>query len=170
MGWYSENWRTRRDLIEQLTRSRKHTTRYGPVTTSTCLAHCYRGGAFSCVLWSVWQRTFEKHGVAVKPVKRLIRCDLLRYRAPFGWSVKMLEEATEPFSYSCPMGYLKMVPVANKKWRAGVRTYHKMLKAKKAAHAGASLSISRCMRQPVIWPAGRKSCKPLLPTQHAQLR
>lgn len=59
MGWLFKNGYTRKDLIEERTRSWERTTDMMTVTTK-CLAYCYSGGAFSGVVWSVWQRTFER--------------------------------------------------------------------------------------------------------------
>lgn len=77
---------------------------------SSCLAHCFRGGRFSGVLWSVWERTFE--GGKARPTERWIQCDLLRYsRSNEGWGYKDMEESMHPYFYSCPLGYLEIVPL-----------------------------------------------------------
>ena len=167
MGWYFDGWRTRSELIEELTRNGRYRNRNGPTIISTCLAHCYRGGGFSGILWSVWQSTLEREGVPIQPTRRWIRCDLLSHGGAWGWGVKSLDEPSGPFFYSCPLGYLRMVPVANREWRAGVRTYHRMLKAKRKTHAGASLSVSRRMRQPLIWPTGAQCRRLKHPTGQA---
>lgn len=162
MGWFFEGWHTRKCLIDNLTRNRRYRRSAGSVARLTCLASCYRGGMFSGILWSVWQRTVEELGVSIEPVMRWIRCDLLSYQAGWGWGVKSFGESDWPFYYSCPLGYLRMVPVANAGWRARVREYHRRLKAKRAAPAEALLSVSRCMKQPTIAPAGRRGHRQLL--------
>ena len=39
-----------------------------------------------------------------------------------------MDESVHPFFYSCPLGYLEMVPIetsgGNPEWRVGVRAYH----------------------------------------------
>jgi len=154
MGWYFDGWRTRSGLIEELTRGGRYPRRGRPTVISRCLAHCYRGGAFSGVLWSVWEQTVEGDAAEAEKSARSIRCDLLSYGSASGWGVKTLGEVSGPFYYSCPLGYLRMVPVVDEGWRAGVRAYHRLLKTKRKMHAGSSFSISRRMQQPPIWPAG----------------
>jgi len=170
MGWYFEGWRTRSELIEELTRNSRYRQRNGPTIISTCLAHCCRGGAFSAVLWSVWQETLKRQGCLVEPVRRWIRCDLMSYGSASGWGVKSLGEISEPLHYSCPLAYLKMVPVVKKRWRARVREYHRMVRAKRDMHTGASVSVSQRMGQPPIWPVGRQNSRLLLAVAGARSR
>ena len=167
MGWYFEGWRTRSELIEELTRNSRYRQRNGPTILSTCLAHCYRGGVFSGILWSVREQTLQGGAALAEPAKRWIRCDLLSHGGVWGWGVKSFDEPSGPFYYSCPLGYLRMVPVANREWRAGVRTYHRMLKAKRKTRAGISFSVSRRMRQPLIWPTGAQCRQRKRPTRQA---
>lgn len=79
MGWLFTSGSTRRGLIAERIEGWERTNDDGTIITSTCLAHCYRGGAFSGVLWSVWERTFVRHGEQAEPTQRWIQCDLLRY-------------------------------------------------------------------------------------------
>ena len=37
---------------------------------------------------------------------------------------KPMCESMGPFYYSCPLGYLELVPVADEQWRECVRSYH----------------------------------------------
>jgi len=128
MGWLFTAGSTRRDLIGERTSAWTTEGAEGMTITSTCLAHCYRGGAFSGVLWAVWERTFTKDDQPVKPVERWITCDLLRYQKDYGWGYKDLDESMHPYFYSCPLKYLDMVPLdqygGNQEWREGVRAYH----------------------------------------------
>jgi len=128
MGWLFTAGSTRRDLIGERTRAWTTEGAEGMTITSTCLAHFYRGGAFSGVLWAVWERTFTKDDQPVKPVERWITCDLLRYQKDYGWGYKDLDESMHPYFYSCPLKYLDMVPLdqygGNQEWREGVRAYH----------------------------------------------
>ncbi len=128
MGWLFTRGSTRKELITEQT---KNWTANGPDDTTvntTCLAHCYRGGRFSGVLWSVWERTFVRNGEAVQPTERWITCNLLRCRKDDGWGYKDLDESMHPFYYSCPLRYLNLVPIevhgGCKEWREGVRRYH----------------------------------------------
>lgn len=80
MGWLFKGGYSRRDLIEDRTRDWERTIDDGMTVTTTRLAHCYRGGVFAGVLWTVWERTFVNNGVEVKPTERWIGCDLLRHQ------------------------------------------------------------------------------------------
>ena len=89
MGWLFRCGSTRRGLIEERIEGWERSNTDGLVITSTCLAHCYRGGSFSGVLWSVWERTFTKDGEEAEPTQRWIQCDLLRYSKHDGaWGYK----------------------------------------------------------------------------------
>jgi len=85
------------------------------------LAHCYRGGRFSGILWYVRQAN-----IAGVEVDRFIACDLLKYSGDNGtWGYKDMDEGAHPYFYSCPLKYLELVPkVACEEWRAGVRAWH----------------------------------------------
>lgn len=61
MGWTYPFGSSRRDLIEERTRSQERLSGEMTVKT-TCLAKCFRGGAFSGVLWVVWERKFTING------------------------------------------------------------------------------------------------------------
>ena len=60
MGWLFKSGCSRRDLIAERTEDWQRTTPEGVLVKTTCLAHCYRGGSFSGVLWTVWGRSFTK--------------------------------------------------------------------------------------------------------------
>lgn len=128
MGWLFKRDYSRKDLIDHLTKSWERTTEQGILVGTTSLAHCYRGGVFSGSLWGVWERTFMKEEVETEPNQRWITCDLLRYETGFGWGYKDMDESMHPYFFSCPLGYLKMVPIetfgGNEKWREGVHSYH----------------------------------------------
>ena len=132
MGWLFTNGITRKQMIEDRTRSWQHEGQDGITIRSTCIAHCYRGNAFKGVLWSVWERTFEKDGVSVRPAERWIGCDLLQYHTG-AWGYKDMDESVHPFYYSCPLSYLEKVPVVNDEWREGVRAHHERIREKRRA-------------------------------------
>lgn len=128
MGWLFRPGFSRKEMIAGQVQGSERTLDDGTVMKSTCLAHCYRGGVFSGVLWSVWERTFLRDGQPTKPPMRWIMCDLLRYEQG-EWGYKDIEESMHPFYYSCPLGYLALAPLdqfgGNSDWREGVRAYHK---------------------------------------------
>ncbi len=113
MGWYGEPG-TRKEKLAELTRCHEN---------ATCLRHCYRGNNFRGVLWSVWETTEKFRQEHPEHPPRAISCDLLEYRDGM-WFHKPLCEQSHPYYYSCPLGYLDMVPVANAEWRESVRKYH----------------------------------------------
>jgi hypothetical protein len=110
MGWLFKAGYSRRDMIAERAKGWERTKDDGTVITLTCLAHCYRGGNFSGVLWSVWERTFVKDGHKVEQPQRWIICDLLRFLQS-EWGYKDLDESMHPFYYSCPLKYLELVPI-----------------------------------------------------------
>jgi hypothetical protein len=82
---------------------------YGDEVFHSCLKHCLRGN----VLWSVW----ESHNYESGEKVRYLRCDLLMTHGG-NWSYKPLGEEAGPCYYTCPLSYLKMVPVVrNQAWR-----------------------------------------------------
>ena len=136
MGWLFTYGQRLKELFARRTETWEHTTPEGMTVKSVCLRHCYRGGSFSGVLWTVWERTFTKDGQEAKPTDRWIGCDLFQYQRGYGWGYKDMEESMGPYQHSCPLGYLAMVPVANENWREGVRAYHERLKARRQARYG----------------------------------
>jgi hypothetical protein len=54
MGWYYPHGVNRKALIAQRVEGWERDTGE-MLVKSTCLKHCYRGGVFSGVLWSVWE-------------------------------------------------------------------------------------------------------------------
>lgn len=127
MGWLFKSGATRRGLIEERRKSWERQSGE-MLVKSQCLAHCYRGCAFSGVLWSVWERTFTKDGEETQPTERWIQCDLLQYQRDYGWGYKDMEESMGPYYYSCPRKYLDMVPLdrfgGNTEWREEVMAHH----------------------------------------------
>ncbi len=127
MGWYYQNGGSRRDLVVELTENRSQANELGVTVATTCIAHCFRGGNFSGVLWTVWERTFTKDGSQSSPTERWIGCDLMRCDQG-QWGFKPLDESMHPFAWSCPLGYLNQVPLevygGNKEWRDQVVAYH----------------------------------------------
>jgi hypothetical protein len=135
MGWLFRCGSTRKGLIEERIKGWERTKSDCLLITSRCLAHCFRGGAFSGVLWSVWERTFTGNGEEAEPTQRWIQCDLLRHQRDYGWGYKDMEESCGPYYYSCPLKYLRMVPVeqygGNGPWREQVYEYHEIRKARR---------------------------------------
>lgn len=136
MDWLFRAGSTRRGLIAEQTQGWERTSDNGLTTKSTCLAHCYRGGIYSGILWSVWERAFTKEGQTAAPTQRWIVCDLLRCVGGV-WGFKDMEESMHPYFYSCPLGYLDMVPIdhygGHPEWRELVRQYHARIAEKRRA-------------------------------------
>ena len=141
MGWLFTPGSTRRGLIAERIDGWERTNDDSTVITSKCLAHCYRGGSFAGVLWSVWERSFDRNGEQAEPTQRWIMCDLLRYERD-GWGFKDIEESMGPFYYSCPQKYLGMVPLdefgGNAEWREQVVSYHQHQREKRRARRAAA--------------------------------
>ncbi len=137
MGWLFTNGSTRKGLIAERIEGWERTKDDGLVITSSCLAHCYRGNVFSGVLWSVWERTFLKNGEEYQPTERWIQCDLMRHQRDYGWGYKDLEEACHPYYFSCPLGYIRKVPIeqygGNAEWREQVALYYQRSAEKRRA-------------------------------------
>lgn len=171
MGWYFGPYSKKQliaDLtVNDITREREFD---GIRIVTECKAHCYRGNNFSGVLWTVWERTYTEMGykcflpvsenpvIKGMPVKfpqvhRWIGCDLLQYhKGTDGWGYKPLEESCGPYYWSCPLGYLTMVPEVstdelvaagiNQEWRAGVREYHAIALVKRRANRARKLAMA----------------------------
>jgi hypothetical protein len=138
MGWsWCQEWEHRKDIIADLTRdesSKSYAIKENKPTYSIrkCIKHCFRGNNFSGVLWTVWD-IFSHNVETDKLIKtdRYIGCDLLGYyKTDKCWGHKALCESSHPFYYSCPLGYLDMVPVSCKEWREKVKQYHSDRKLK----------------------------------------
>lgn len=109
MGTYYTDGASRRDIVADLTKGWESET-----ARSVTLKNCLRGN----VLWTVEE-------VTPKGDKgdRFIGCYLLRPH-PRGWGYKPMSESMGPYYYTCPLGYLNMVPVADAAWREDVRSTH----------------------------------------------
>jgi hypothetical protein len=127
MGWFSCSG-DRKQVIAELTKPDIKTwpglqVEYRVVT----LKHCYRGNAFSGILWSVRERRGFKKEQQIDHGDRWIHCDLMQYRDGQWWYKPMIE-ASHPYYYSCPKKYLQLVPDAAPEtcaeWREKVRQYH----------------------------------------------
>ena len=140
MGWLFTRGMTRKEMIAERSKDWERTSDKGEAVRTTCLAHCYRGGAFSGVLWAVWERVFMKDDQQTRPIERWITCDLLRYQRDYGWGYKDMDESMHPYYYSCPLKYLGMVPIeqfgGNAEWRQGVQEWHKRRKERRLVRAG----------------------------------
>ncbi|RCS47665.1 hypothetical protein DTL42_14190 [Bremerella cremea] len=137
MGWTYPNGVNRKQLIAQRVEGWERDN--GEIQVkSTCLKHCYRGGVFSGVLWSVWERTFTKNGEEAQPSERWIQCDLLRCDRG-EWGYKDIEESMGPYYFSCPLGYLELVPFdrygGNAEWREQVIEHHRRRAEKRQCRA-----------------------------------
>jgi hypothetical protein len=134
MGWYFNDGGSRKDLIAGLVEGRTFSRPDGVLVKTKCLAHCYRGGVFSGVLWTVFQRQYLRDEQEAEPTQRWIGCDLLQcYKGD--WGYKPITESMGPMFYSVPLSYLKLVPIesfgGNEEWRSQVIEYHSRQAAKR---------------------------------------
>ena len=146
MGWLFTAGSTRRSLINE---RKSNWDTAGPdsvLVKTTCLAHCYRGGVFAGVLWTVWERTFTRDGQETEPSQRWIGCDLLRYQKDYGWGYKDMEECMFPNYLSCPVRYLDLVPLekygGHAEWREQVRQHHARVAEKRRERRAARQTCS----------------------------
>ncbi len=137
MGWTYPYGVNRKELIAQRVAGWERESNE-MIVKNTCLKHCYRGGVFSAVLWSVWERTFTKDDKEVQPTERWIQCDLLRCDGG-EWGYKDIEESMGPYYFSCPLGYLNLVPMdkygGNSEWREQVIEHHRRRAEKRKSKA-----------------------------------
>ena len=110
MGWLFTQYQTRKELIQRRTRSAEF---------EGVIHSCLRHAAVGNVLWTVWEITGSGG-----QVQRYIGCDLMACERGYGWGYKDLCESMGPCYYSCPLGYLDMVPVADAAWREQVHAWH----------------------------------------------
>lgn len=111
MGWDFAQGYKKKDVIADLTRGWESET-----SKCACLQSCVRGN----VLWAVMETTNKVTG----QVAKWIACNLLGAEKGFGWGSKNMSEAEFPYYFSCPLGYLDLVPVECAEWRGKVREYH----------------------------------------------
>ena len=141
MGWFGRTG-SRKELIADLTKPEVQQAGAKRIEYET-LQHCYRGNAYSGILWSVVEKRNATNDLQPSKVKyRMIRCDLMRYSDGM-WQHKPMVEASHPYYYSCPKKYLRITEgspaeVQCSAWREKVREYHetaaqKRLKKKQLA-------------------------------------
>lgn len=129
MGWTTIPGSNRASLIKHLTRGyRPKNDGVENESQVNCIKHCYRGAIWQGLLWSVWERVHDFNG----PQERWIRVDRLEWcRSDDGWGYKDMTESCGPYHYSCPLGYLELVPDdgintgVHAGWRDGVIEYHR---------------------------------------------
>jgi len=124
MGWYYSLNATRTEVINELTSSASMEGKDGGKVERKTLAKSFKG-RYSGTLYAVHEDTFFKADGSVEKARRWIGVYLFKFRKDDGWGYKPMEEGMGPFSYSCPLKYLGMVPeVAHQAWRDGVIHYH----------------------------------------------
>lgn len=112
MGWTFTRDMDRNEMIRERTEAWES-------DTHKCV--CLKFRAIGKTLWKVLEIT-EK---ATQTVKRFIALDLIESDRKNGYGYKDMEESMLPYSYNCPLSFLKMVPeVANETWRKRVVAYH----------------------------------------------
>ena len=151
MGWYDLTDYSRKDIIEECTR-----TYTASDLQIKCLKKCMRGN----VLWAVWERTPLNDSDV--PFGRFLECFLLR-SSDIGWGYKSAEESMGPCYYTCPLSYLELANEGiNENWRRQVRYHHR----RRLAHSrrrggstiqfcrGGSFDIAHSTRSPYPWTVG----------------
>lgn len=126
MGSYW-GWSTRRALIEDLTKSERTESEDGRIWERNTIARACVGND----LWSVVEITRHIPGPGnAKAIHRAICLDKMMcstrgrgYNKITEWGHKPLSEEMFPYSYSCPLKFLKMVPIKNWEWRLRVMGY-----------------------------------------------
>jgi hypothetical protein len=113
MGWFF-GYSNRKSLIAELIENQEQ-EKDGILWKQTCIKHCYRGCAWSGVLWSVFEDEKFQNGIQIHS-DRWIRCDVLQY-IKGDWGYKPLCEEMGPCYYSVPLSYLEMTTVVNPEWR-----------------------------------------------------
>jgi hypothetical protein len=128
MGWSFTKGATKADIIAEVTREQRRQPAFewsnaeqrsvpcGYDFTHKTLHKAVKGN----VLWTVEELVRYKEPVESA---KFIGCYLLKVsKGEAGY--KPMDEAMHPYYYSCPLGYLDMVPEANSAWREKVLEYH----------------------------------------------
>lgn len=126
MGWTYPFGLSKKQMIAERIEDHEWVNTDGVTVKTTCLAHCYRGNPHAGVLYAVRETSYTKDGQPIRPSERWIQVDALHYwKKMEGWGYKDMDESMGPYYFSCPLGYLAMVPqVASEDWRDSVRKYH----------------------------------------------
>jgi hypothetical protein len=151
MGWLFKYGMKRAELIRERQATHEWKGKDNTDIKDVVLASCYRGGRFSGVFYAVHERTEtlgEKTATERWIEVTLMECKPIAGYGP-SWGYKDMEASMGPGNFSCPLGYLDMVPeklcatgcegckrescsgLWERNWRANVRAYH----AKRAAES-----------------------------------
>ena len=100
MGWDGAHNLNRKQSIEHRLRGHEN-----DLVKVRCLRHCYRGPAWSGVLYSLWECEY-KDG---RPTARWCMVTLMKYYSRDGgiWMCKDMEDSMHPFYYGCPKSYVR---------------------------------------------------------------
>ncbi len=143
---YCSGWGSKQELCRHLLHADSQQTCWersrGPIyAVHTALASCYRGNNFKGTLWAVWQWDVYHGNLKLPPLSdRFIACYVMDCQnTKYGreWGYKSMTEDMGPHVYSCPVGYLDMVPegvyTTDPDWRKIVREVAARTAAKRAA-------------------------------------
>lgn len=123
MGWYYTYGASRKDIIEEVTKTYEDDR-----VRSETLARFFSGNC----LWTVRESTQKVDGVK----QRYICLYLLNRGRGDGWGYKPMSESSGPYYYSCPESFLGMVPCPGgyaTEWREKVKSYWEQRRARSRA-------------------------------------
>lgn len=143
MGWtVPYDTPHRADLIRDLTRTQEQKHEDGSLTVWKSLAHCYRGGIRSGVLYAVWEVATTDPKGTVTESRRFIGVYLLKYgndrQCGSTWGYKDMDCCSGPNADSCPVSYLDMSPPHDGEWCA---KWHQRVRERAAKDAAMRAAI-----------------------------
>ncbi len=135
MGWLYSCGASKKDVIQDVIKKQSWVSSHtGYTNVVDTLKYVVRGN----VVWTVKQCS-QDTGDIVYTKNPFIVCYLLGKQKDYGWGYKDIEESMGPFYYSCPLSFLKDVPVTNQGWRDNVVKYREHRSVSKS-------SQSRCQK------------------------
>lgn len=114
MGWLFTQGQTRKELIEDLTRTQENEHAKFVTLRRFCSGN---------TLWTVQEVTRK----ATNETTRFIGCYLMQRQHNYGWGYMDMDESCGPCEVTCPLGFFDMVPDPGgyaTAWRERVRMYH----------------------------------------------
>jgi len=110
MGWLTLSGTTKQQIIQHVIQFEEN---------AQCRWETIRYAVRGNIVWVVVQYLDKLNQIP----DRFIVCYLLRADGD-GWGYKSIHEDSGPCYYSCPVSFLKLVPITCKIWRDEVYRYH----------------------------------------------